>query len=96
MFPSTKNAAIASNSATSSGVEPVKALKDRFSVEPAEEETYPRGDGSPLHASPTDRTKTSSGEGFLRRVWQRGVDERGWGRGAQDLGIQGRRRGALM
>lgn len=35
MFPSTKNAAIASNSATSSGVEPVKALKDRFSVEPA-------------------------------------------------------------
>jgi hypothetical protein len=27
-----KNVAIASNSATSSGIEPVKALKDRFSA----------------------------------------------------------------
>lgn len=30
VFPSTKNVAIASKSASSSGIEPVKALKDRF------------------------------------------------------------------
>jgi hypothetical protein len=43
----------------------------------------------PIHASPAERWKTSRGEGFLRRVRKRGVDERGWSGGAAGFGNSG-------